>query len=93
MHPHSKYNRAARKRNAKIVQEHKKNKACVDCGGLYPYYVLDLDHLDPKTKIAKVSYLASQSVSKKRLLAEIAKTEIRCSNCHRIKTHQRRKLK
>ena len=90
MKQHSKYNKAVRARNIKIVQDHKKNKACYDCGGFYPAYIMDLDHLDPKTKIAKVSKLANQPISAKRILAEIAKTEIVCANCHRIRTHKRR---
>ena len=93
MHPHTKYNQATRARNAKLVQEHKKGKACYDCGGIYPSYVMDLDHLDPKTKVAKVSELAGQAISAKRILAEIAKTEIVCANCHRIRTNKRRKTK
>ena len=87
-----KSHRASRARNAKLVREHKKGKACYDCGGKYPSYVFDLDHLDSKTKLAKVSRLASQAVSAKRVLAEIAKTEIVCANCHRKRTFRRKKL-
>jgi hypothetical protein len=93
MKKHNNRNQAARARNSKIVQDHKKDKACQDCGGAYPSYVLDLDHIDPKTKVGNVSKLAGQPISAKRILAEIAKTEIVCSNCHRKRTYQRRKTK
>lgn len=84
-------NRKARKRNAQFILEHKKGKKCRDCGGAYPSYVLDYDHINPKTKVAKVSRLVSQAVSLKRIRNEIEKCHILCSNCHRERTHKRRK--
>lgn len=84
-------NRAARKRNATFVFEHKKGKKCRDCGGAYPPHVLDYDHINPKTKIAKVSRLATQAISLKRIKEEIDKTQIVCANCHRERTYKRRK--
>jgi 5-methylcytosine-specific restriction endonuclease McrA len=56
---------------------------CVDCGESDPV-VLDFDHIAGKSfNIAKASWML---VSVERLLAEINKCEVRCSNCHRRRT-------
>lgn len=65
----------------------KEAKPCTDCNQYYPYYVMDFDHLENKEfemnkLVNKGSYL--------RLRTEIAKCELVCSNCHRIRTHLRR---
>jgi len=72
-----------------IVQGVKTGRACADCGEVFPPYVLDFDHRDPSTKLAKVSALVF-SGSKELLLAEIEKCDLVCSNCHRKRTHERR---
>lgn len=64
-----------------------KNGPCLDCGRAYPPYVMDFDHRDPSTKIAKVSAMVYKG-SEPLLRAEIAKCDLICSNCHRIRTHQ-----
>jgi len=50
---------------------------------------MDFDHLDPKTKVVKVSALIFEG-SRQLLLDEIAKCELVCANCHRERTHQRK---
>tara|TARA_R110000772_G_scaffold23688_1_gene63190 strand:+ start:123 stop:527 length:405 start_codon:yes stop_codon:yes gene_type:complete len=60
---------------------------CVDCGNEDPR-VLDFDHLKEKTM--NVSEMKRHSLGK--IKEEIRKCEVRCSNCHRIKTHERRLL-
>jgi len=62
-----------------------KNKPCMDCGVSYPYYVMDLDHRDSTTKIDKVSHLVF-SGSENIVKNEIAKCDVVCANCHRIRT-------
>lgn len=73
-------------------------KGCVDCG-LTPMEiatsrgvpvekavgVFDFDHLPGVEKVMPVMAMA-RSCSRQRLLAEIAKCEVVCSNCHRIRT-------
>jgi hypothetical protein len=89
----SKINRKAIKnRNSALIRSLKK-KPCYDCGGKYSYYVMDFDHLEPKTKLCNVGRMAGQSISQKRILAEVAKCELVCANCHREREHRRRKRK
>lgn len=57
---------------------------CVDCGETDPV-VLEFDHVRG-TKVAEVSSFVRNLASMKRILAEIAKCDVRCANCHRRRT-------
>ena len=64
-----------------------KDHPCVDCGRMYPPECMDFDHVrGDKTKC--VGHLFN--VNKTRTLDEIAKCDLICSNCHRIRTAKRR---
>jgi hypothetical protein len=66
-----------------------KKAPCVDCGKSYHPCVMDYDHVVPD----KVNGLAKMvgRYSRQALLEEIAKCELVCSNCHRMRTWNRRK--
>jgi hypothetical protein len=70
------------------VQALKNSTPCTDCRKLYPYYVMDFDHLEGSDKLNNVNYL-SYTGRIKALKIEIAKCEIVCSNCHRARTYRR----
>ena len=72
----------------KYIQELKSSTPCLDCKISYPYYVMDFDHVRGR-KHKNVMELIS-TLSKKKIDEEIAKCEIVCSNCHRVRTHKRR---
>ena len=76
---------------AQYLRDLKTKTPCVDCGINYPYYVMDFDHVRGQ-KHANVMELVS-TLSKKKIDEEIAKCEIVCSNCHRIRTHMRKLAK
>jgi hypothetical protein len=76
---------------AQYLRDLKTKTPCVDCGINYPYYVMDFDHVRGQ-KHANVMELVS-TLSKKKIDEEIAKCEIVCSNCHRIRTHMRKMAK
>jgi hypothetical protein len=82
-----------RARNLKYKHDYKKGKACRDCGGKYPSYVLDFDHRDPKKKHAGVALMSGRTGSIAKIQAEIDKCDIVCANCHRERTHRRKKNK
>ncbi|MFD7903123.1 hypothetical protein ACFV4G_12845 [Kitasatospora sp. NPDC059747] len=66
-----------------------KSSGCVDCG-YADVRALDPDHVDPAQKAGTVSRLVQLCVSKKRLLEELAKCEVRCARCHRARTMRQR---
>lgn len=61
-------------------------RPCVDCG-VTDIRVLEFDHVRGE-KYENISRMI-QSSSWKAIEAEIAKCEVRCANCHRIKTVER----
>ena len=71
-----------REQNKYILWEFLATHACVDCGEDDPM-VLDFDHVrgEKAFPISRACRYTRQAV-----LDEIAKCEIRCSNCHRRKT-------
>jgi hypothetical protein len=69
--------------NKKKIWEYLNAHACVDCGITDPR-VLEFDHVDEKTKSFNVCTLFGYSWS--IIQAEIDKCEVRCANCHRIRT-------
>lgn len=69
---------------AKFIRNYFLNHPCVDCGISNPV-VLEFDHKNSEKKEFNVgSILYSSSMTK--IMNEINKCEVRCSNCHRIKT-------
>ena len=57
---------------------------CVDCGETDPI-VLTFDHRELTEKIETIGRLLSRS-GWKAFLAEVAKCDVRCANCHRLRT-------
>lgn len=64
-----------------------KSVPCMDCGVEYPHYVMDFDHRDPEAKVTEVANMVARQMSEDSILAEIAKCDVVCSNCHRLRTH------
>ena len=70
----------------KMLAEIKRASGCVDCGE-NNHIVLDFDHL--RDKKYNVSRMIHDGFSWKAIKREIAKCEVVCANCHRIRTHCR----
>ena len=81
------HQQAYRKR-IRIFLNEQKSKPCFDCGKVYPYYVMDFDHTRGK-KLFELSTIYNRPKSMERVLAEISKCDVICSNCHRERTHVR----
>lgn len=84
----SKRNNIQRKKNRAFISRVKSYASCADCGEANPI-VLDFDHVRGE-KLKNVSDMANASYSINSIKNEIRKCDIRCSNCHRKKTHFRR---
>lgn len=88
------YMKRALTRNALVNSENKQNlyaylssHPCVDCGQT-DVRILEFDHVRGN-KSESISTLLQHSVPWQKVEAEIAKCEVRCTNCHRIKTSER----
>ncbi len=84
----------ARKRTLKLKQEaysyigpYLLSHACVDCGET-DILVLEFDHRDRKMKDGEISHIIQNGASLERVIKEIEKCDVRCSNCHRRKTEK-----
>lgn len=77
-----------RRRASQAFVQSQKQKPCLDCGGRFPPVAMDFDHIgDDKT--ADLCRMAHDGYSVKRLMEEIAKCELVCANCHRVRTQSR----
>lgn len=65
-----------------------KEVPCMDCGIRYPTYVMDYDHVRG-VKRNTIARVVTNATSLAVLQEEIAKCDVVCSNCHRIRTHGR----
>lgn len=74
-------------RNIQLVREYLAQHPCVDCGETDPI-VLDFDHL--RDKKHEISTMVYNAYPWEKILAEIAKCQVRCSNDHRRATYRRR---
>jgi hypothetical protein len=74
--------RKRRIRFSNFIYNYYKTHPCVDCGNSDPR-VLQLDHVRgaKSYNVARMSHCSMAKIE-----AEIAKCEVRCANCHSIKT-------
>lgn len=75
-----------RDKKRKAIDELKSNP-CMDCGRDFPPYVMHFDHRDSSLKVRGIGNMWSYSMSK--ILQEIEKCDLVCSNCHAIRTWNR----
>lgn len=73
-------------RNREIIRKYK-DRPCKDCKGVYHTDVMEFDHVRGK-KLSNLSETHGWSL--RRIAAEIAKCDLVCANCHRIRTASRR---
>jgi hypothetical protein len=75
---------AARSRTERVRKL--KDVPCADCGGRFPPECMDFDHTENNKSF---NIAPNRNVSWDRVLTEIAKCDIICANCHRIRTTRR----
>lgn len=74
--------------NQRKLTEYLASHSCTDCG-CTDIRVLEFDHVRGK-KSGNISRMVGQGCSWPTIEAEIAKCEVRCANCHRIKESEKR---
>lgn len=77
------------RRKQRILDE-LKSVPCADCDKTYPPYVMDFDHRPGEVKCFHVARGSRLPMS--MVLLEVQKCDVVCSNCHRIRTFNRRPL-
>lgn len=81
-------NAKARKIQKREYIRQVKNVPCMDCGKKYPYYVMEFDHRKGELKFKDVASMVVEGFD--RIKIEIAKCDVVCANCHRVRTFQRK---
>lgn len=66
-------------------------RPCMDCGVGFHLRVMQFDHRDPSRKRYVVSQMPGR-VKLVTLIEEIAKCDVVCANCHRVRTYWRRQV-
>lgn len=87
----AKHHAACRRRAQKQVEYIKHLKAttpCSDCKQQFPWFVMEFDHVRGTKKHCVTSLTGSLRLVEE----EIAKCDIVCANCHRIRTYNRKTL-
>lgn len=69
----------------RYVDDHKRGRPCQDCNGVFPPVCMDFDHRPDEEKFRDVAALCKYG-SLRRIQEEIAKCDLVCSNCHRLRT-------
>jgi len=65
---------------------------CADCGGVLPFCAMDFDHRPEETKkfgVGTKGSLRATPETIKEVEEEVAKCDLICSNCHRVRTKER----
>jgi hypothetical protein len=79
--------RIRRKKIKDWFEEYKSRLVCERCGFDNPV-CLDFHHKNPNNKIRNVCVMSRKGWSIKKILEEIAKCEVLCANCHRIRHYE-----
>ncbi|MDE2425612.1 MAG: hypothetical protein KGO96_06860 [Elusimicrobia bacterium] len=72
------------------IQKYKESIPCKDCGIKYNYWVMEFDHI--RDKKYEISFMINSTHSDKTIWEEIAKCELVCTNCHKVRTYKQTEL-
>lgn len=67
-------------------------RPCMDCDGVFAWIAMDFDHRPDETKEFNIGRLGQYKATPERIAItekEIAKCDLVCSNCHRVRTQER----
>jgi hypothetical protein len=83
--------RADRAAHVEWMNSLKEGRPCADCGQAFPPYVMEWDHLPGTEKTLVLADTRRAAYGRRRILAELAKCELVCANCHRERTFGQRR--
>jgi hypothetical protein len=66
-----------------------KDRPCTDCGGRWHPMVMEFDHLPGTEKRTDMGDARARKLGWRTVQAEIAKCEVVCPTCHRLRTLRR----
>lgn len=66
-----------------------KSVPCVDCNDVFHHAAMQWDHRPGVDKVMNVSRMIALKPNREAILAEIAKCDLVCANCHAIRTFDR----
>lgn len=80
--------RRSKEQRIKLKQKlvHMLGGKCIDCGYNSHLAALDFDHKEPKFKSFNIA-AGICGYPENDVIMEAHKCELRCANCHRVKTH------
>jgi hypothetical protein len=55
-----------------------KNRPCMDCGILYPHYVMDFDHRESMEKVFNISTMRRRRMGFDKIILEMEKCDVVC---------------
>ena len=77
----------ARRKIMNLYVDELKRKPCTDCKNTFHPYVMDFDHVRG-VKVKCISRMRGNR-TEQEILEEVAKCDLVCSNCHRMRTLRR----
>lgn len=69
-----------------FIRRYKESTPCSDCGNKYPSIVMDFDHLGDDKRFTISQIFKVKSITVYDIEEELAKCELVCANCHRLRT-------
>lgn len=83
-------NKRSKAYRQEVLQWYKdlKKAPCTDCRKSYHSSLMEYDHVD--TKRDKISEMVNGKCSKEVILSEIARCELVCAMCHKVRTWNRK---
>lgn len=80
---------AERRAEMRELVDQQKDQPCIDCGKKWPPVAMDFDHVRGD-KIMDVARMVGSAYRWELIAAEIAKCEVVCACCHRLRTAARK---
>ena len=82
------YQRRRRQERRDFLTAYKLEKGCCVCGFNKHPAALQLDHIDPSTKVDNVGTMVQRAAKWEDIHTEIEKCRVICANCHAVHSYE-----